>query len=75
MIKLWQNNLCITFSPKGGIDLVKVSDEGIDDEYDECEDLPCLVHFRYGKSPVVFYGDFKEDEDIEQWIEVESRKR
>ena len=63
------------FAGGGSIDLVKISDEGIDDEYDECEDLPCLVHFRYGKPPVVFYGDFKEDEDIAQWINVESKKQ
>ena len=25
----------------GGIDLVKISDEGIEEEYDECDDLPC----------------------------------
>ena len=59
----------------GGIDLVKISDEGIEEEYDECEDLPCLVHFKYGKEPVTFYGDIKETEEIQQWIDVESKKR
>ena len=59
----------------GGIDLVKISDEGIDEEYDECDDLPCLVHFKYGKPPVTFYGDLKEDEEIQQWIEVEISKK
>ena len=55
--------------------MVKISDEGIEEEYDECEDLPCLVHFKYGKEPVTFYGDIKEKEEIQQWIDVESKKR
>ena len=63
------------FNISGGIDLVKISDDGIDEQYDECDDLPCLVHFRFGKQAVVFYGDLKEDEEIQQWIEVESKKR
>ena len=42
---------------KGGIDLDKISDEGVEGEYDECVDLSCLIHFQYGKSPVTFYGD------------------
>ena len=64
----------ILFGISGGIDLVKISDDGIEDEYDECDDLPCLVHFRNGKEPVVFYGDLKEDEEIQQWIHVQSKK-
>ena len=59
----------------GGIDLVKISDEGIEEEYDECDDLPCLVHFKYGKPPVTFYGDLKEDEEVQQWIDVEISKK
>ena len=59
----------------GGIDLVKISDEGIEEEYDECDDLPCLVHFKYGQAPVTFYGDMKEDEEVQQWIEVEISKK
>ena len=59
----------------GGVDLVKISDEGIEEEYDECDDLPCLVHLKYGKPPVTFYGDLKEDEEVQQWIEVEMSKK
>merc|ERR1711997_233911 len=60
---------------QGGIDLVRISDDGLDEQYDECDDLPCLVHFRFGKQAVVFYGDLKEGEEVQQWIEVESKKR
>ena len=54
---------------------MKISDEGIEEEYDECDDLPCLVHFKYGQAPVTFYGDMKEDEEVQQWIEVEISKK
>ena len=57
------------------IDLVKISDEDIEEEYDECESgLPCLVHFKRGTEPRVFYGDFGDFEEIHQWMDDEAKR-
>ena len=39
------------------IEIVKICDDGIDDDY-ELESLPSLVHFKKGQ-PSVYYGDLK----------------
>ena len=39
------------------IEIVKICDDGIDDDY-ELESLPSLVHFKKGE-PSVYYGDLK----------------
>ena len=59
----------------GRIDLVKISDDGMEEEYDNCDNLPCLINFPYGKPPVTFYGDLNENEELQQWIGVEIVKQ
>ena len=53
------------------MNLVKISDDGIDEEY-ELDDLPALVFFKSGKSHV-FYGDLKQEIQIVQWIEKQNK--
>ena len=58
---------------KGGIDPVRISDEGRKIEHDECNEPTFIIHFQYGKQPVpvTFYGDSKENEEVQQWIGLE----
>ena len=47
----------------------------MEEEYDNCDNLPCLINFPCGKLPVTFYGDSKENEEFQQWIGVEIVKQ
>ena len=60
---------------KGEINLVKISEERLEEEYDKCDDVPCLVDFKFSKPPATFYGELKENEEIQQLIGVETIKR
>ena len=53
------------------IEIVKICDDGIDEDY-ELESLPSLVHFRKGE-PTVYYGDLKQDDEIAEWIDAQSK--
>ena len=53
------------------IEIVKICDDGIDEDY-ELESLPSLVHFLKGK-PTVYYGDLKQDDEIAEWIDAQSK--
>ena len=53
------------------IEIVKICDDGIDDDY-ELESLPSLVHFKKGQ-PSVYYGDLKQDDEIAEWIDAQSQ--
>jgi hypothetical protein len=44
------------------VNLVKICDDGIDEEY-ELDDLPTLVFFKSGQ-PHVFYGDLKQESQV-----------
>ena len=59
-----------------GIDLVKISEEGIDQDYDECDrGLPCLVHFKYAREPQVYYGSFGDVAELNEWIDSEAKRK
>ena len=47
----------------------------MEEEYDNCDNLPCLINFPYGKPHVTFYGDLNENEELQQWIGVEIVKQ
>ncbi|KAK3864392.1 hypothetical protein Pcinc_029924 [Petrolisthes cinctipes] len=49
-----------------GIDFVKISDEGIAQEYDIVS-LPALVYFR-SKFPQIYEGDLKDEEALLEWL-------
>ena len=53
------------------IEIVKICDDGIDEDY-ELESLPVLVHFLKGK-PTIYYGDLKQDDEIAEWIDAQSK--
>ena len=59
-----------------GIDLVKISDEGVEEDYDECDrGLPCLAHFKYAREPQVFYGSFADHSEMAAWIDSEAKRK
>ena len=59
-----------------GIDLVKISDEGIEEDYDECDrGLPCLVHFKYAREPQVYYGSLADHSEVSAWIDTEAKRQ
>ena len=59
-----------------GIDLVKISDEGIEEDYDECDrGLPCLVHFKYAREPQVYYGSLADHPEVSAWIDTEAKRQ
>ncbi|XP_064114210.1 uncharacterized protein LOC135220720 isoform X2 [Macrobrachium nipponense] len=49
-----------------GIDFVKISDEGIAQEYDIIS-LPALVYFR-NRFPQIYEGDLKDEEALLEWL-------
>lgn len=49
-----------------GIDFVKISDEGIAQQYDIVS-LPALVYFR-SKFPQIYEGDLKDEEALLEWL-------
>jgi len=53
------------------VNLVKISDDGIDEEY-EIDELPALVYFKSGE-PHIFFGDLKQESQISQWIEKQNK--
>ena len=53
------------------VEIVKICDDGIDDDYG-LESLPSLVHFKKGRR-TIYYGDLKQDDEIAQWIDAQSR--
>ena len=59
-----------------GIDFVKTSDEGIEEDYDECQHrLPCLMHFKYARHPTVFYGNLGDNQEISAWINDQTNRQ
>ncbi|KAK8738956.1 hypothetical protein OTU49_003758 [Cherax quadricarinatus] len=49
-----------------GIDFVKISDDGIAEEYDIVS-LPALVYFR-NRFPQIYEGDLKDEEALLEWL-------